>query len=379
MFASFDSVNTPGVKIWDFSRIPTGAPRIALEDDCAPFQLFATGGLVTVYVTLPTGAPAGKVVTIRNEQTGTWQRNVVVFDPASMVSQGASLPGNAYSIGPGQCLSFVCAPSFFGSATSQGLQAQWLPLQHGSLGAVASQGAVLSGNSNSATFSLGVVAGGYNNSASSYAAVCGGSGNNASSSYSFVGGGTTNVASGSYAFVGGGKSNQATGVNSTIPGGTQGSTRSVTGQFSIPACNVPLGLTYGASQTSSLIVAAQTTDATATRLRSDTSAAGTTNQLVLTASSAFHVAGTIIAAVTAGGDTSAWKFEAVIKRNSLASSTALVAAVVPTLIAQDTGAATWAVAVTADTTNGALAVTVTGAAATTIRWVCKLETTEVTY
>jgi hypothetical protein len=34
---------------------------------------------------------------------------------------------------------------------------------------------------------------------------------------------------------------------------------------------------------------------------------------------------------------------------------------------------------TADTTNGGLAVTVTGQAGTTIRWVCKLETTEVTY
>jgi hypothetical protein len=37
------------------------------------------------------------------------------------------------------------------------------------------------------------------------------------------------------------------------------------------------------------------------------------------------------------------------------------------------------VAVTADTTNGGIAVTVTGAAATTIRWVCKINTTEMTY
>jgi hypothetical protein len=45
----------------------------------------------------------------------------------------------------------------------------------------------------------------------------------------------------------------------------------------------------------------------------------------------------------------------------------------------DAGAATWVVAVTADTTNGGIAVTVTGAAATTIRWVCKINTTEMTY
>jgi hypothetical protein len=36
-------------------------------------------------------------------------------------------------------------------------------------------------------------------------------------------------------------------------------------------------------------------------------------------------------------------------------------------------------AITADTTNGGIAVTVTGQAATTIRWVVQIETTEVTY
>jgi hypothetical protein len=57
----------------------------------------------------------------------------------------------------------------------------------------------------------------------------------------------------------------------------------------------------------------------------------------------------------------------------------LVAAVTPTVIAQDVGAATWVLAITADTTNGGIAVTVTGQAATTIRWVTKIETTEVTF
>jgi len=43
------------------------------------------------------------------------------------------------------------------------------------------------------------------------------------------------------------------------------------------------------------------------------------------------------------------------------------------------GAAAWSITLTTDTTNGGLAVTVTGAASTTIRWVAKIETTEVTY
>jgi hypothetical protein len=49
------------------------------------------------------------------------------------------------------------------------------------------------------------------------------------------------------------------------------------------------------------------------------------------------------------------------------------------VVASDTGAAAWTIAISADTTNGALAVSVTGQAATTIRWVCKLESTEVTF
>jgi hypothetical protein len=57
----------------------------------------------------------------------------------------------------------------------------------------------------------------------------------------------------------------------------------------------------------------------------------------------------------------------------------LVAAVTPIVIAQDVAAATWVLAITADTTNGGIAVTVTGAAATTIRWVSRIETTEVTF
>jgi hypothetical protein len=95
--------------------------------------------------------------------------------------------------------------------------------------------------------------------------------------------------------------------------------------------------------------------------------------------SAYTFQGTCIANVTGGSTTSGWKFEGVIKRGANAASTTLVAAVTPTVIAQDALATTWVLAITADTTNGGIAVTVTGAAATTIRWVSKIETTEVTF
>ena len=108
-----------------------------------------------------------------------------------------------------------------------------------------------------------------------------------------------------------------------------------------------------------------TTDATAT----DLLLGGTASQrCVLLNNSAFMFSMQIIAAVTAGGDTASWTITGAIKRGANAAATALVGVPAVVSTGQDVGAATWAVAVTADTTNGALKFTVTGAAATTIRW-----------
>jgi hypothetical protein len=51
----------------------------------------------------------------------------------------------------------------------------------------------------------------------------------------------------------------------------------------------------------------------------------------------------------------------------------------PTLIVQDAGAAAWAVALAADATNGALAVTVTGEDGKTINWIARVETEELVF
>jgi hypothetical protein len=66
-------------------------------------------------------------------------------------------------------------------------------------------------------------------------------------------------------------------------------------------------------------------------------------------------------------------------RGANAASTVLIDTPSVNRVAASSGASAWVVAVTADTTNGGLAVTVTGAASTTIRWVCRAETCEVTF
>ena len=239
------------------------------------------------------------------------------------------------------------------------------------------------------------LAGGYDNKASaSYSAVAGGQGNFATGNSSFVGGGIDNqannlssvvaggrlnVASGDYSAIGGGREHIANSAFSTVSGGAYGSTRGVIGYHAFPACNGPiLPVPGGLSQAGLLVLGAETTDATPTVIRSNTSAASTTNQLILPNNSAYYFKGSVIANVTGAGDTKSWTFDGQIKRGANAAATTLTGSTVSSPYA-DAGASTWAAALTADTTNGGLAVTVTGQAGTTIRWVCKLETTEVAY
>jgi hypothetical protein len=258
-----------------------------------------------------------------------------------------------------------------------------------------SSAAVVGGTSNTASDTNAVVVGGASSNASgTRASILGGFTNTANNTNSVVVGGSGNTASGSAAAVVGGGSGNATaansvnigggnntanGGNSVVAGGTYGTTRSINGNLVFPANLNSISITLGSCQSATLLLGRETTDATATRLTSNTSAASTTNQVILPNNSAYYVKGSIIATVTGGGNTKSWDFIATIKRGANAAATSIVGAVTLNVQAADAGAATWIVAITADTTNGGLAVTVTGQAATTIRWVAKLESTEVTY
>ena len=290
-------------------------------------------------------------------------------------------------------------------------------------------GVVVGGGNNQATGSYSFIGGGgdagtaanRNVASGDYGVVVGGQKNTASGVYSFVGGGAGNIAAGvgsaisgggafgasialispntttsgatssyigagignriteAYSFLGAGANNTVNSQFAGILSGGWGTTRAITGNNVIPACYEPIAGVLGVSQSSILILGRQTTDATPTALASNSSAAGTTNQVILPNNSAYLFKATVISNVTGGGNTSAWKLEGAIKRGANAASTTIVGLVTTTLLAQDAGAATWAIAATADTTNGGLRITFTGQASTTIRTVCKVETTEVTF
>lgn len=412
MFTGFASENTPAIQVWDFFRTfaSSSADRsVSLADDCAPIQFFRTGATTNaIRVYLPSAPIEGKQIKIVNQSYGNSNQFLQI---RTADNGGNGTTGIAFTVGPGASITIVYCKNSINSGVATGNnQTGWLSLSFGSptagnfnavvLGnpsniANTNSASVVGGISNTASGSSSFVAGGSSNQASNTnAVVVGGSGNTASGDRSAVVGGTsgtasqyassvvggdTNTASSTHSVVIGGQNNIANSINSAVVGGRRSTTRAITSNFVTSASNAPIADSIGVQQLATLLLGRQTTNATATVLTCDINVGGTTNQVILPNNSAYTFQGTCIAARTAAGDTSSWKFEGAIKRGANAASTVLVAAVTPTVIAQDAGASTWVLAITADTTNGGIAVTVTGQAATTIRWVVKIETTEVTF
>jgi len=424
MFTGLTSENTPAIQVWDlFTPMAAGAvSNIYLTDDCAPIQFFKTGSsTLTIRVYLPTAPIEGKTINFINSRFGSSFQEIQLFS-ADQSGQGTNT--NIYSFGAGQILSLTYTKNAISFGTLDGFRRTgWIPLNMGASSAVNHYGVaiggrnnrvgafagVVSGDSNGATGDYSFVGGGQSNTASGdRSAVVGGQNNSASftntiiigSSGSSAGGGRavviggqTNSANGNSAVVVGadsgtasatntavigGQNNTANGFNAAVVGGARGTARSIIGNFVTSASNTPIQSASGMQQLATLLLGRQTTDATATRLASDANAASTTNQVILPNNSAYFFQGQVVAGVTGAGDTKGWTVEGVIKRGANAASTVLVGTTVMSSYG-DAGAVTWVVAVTADTTNGGLAITVTGAAATTIRWVAQIRTTEMTY
>lgn len=137
------------------------------------------------------------------------------------------------------------------------------------------------------------------------------------------------------------------------------------------------GFGAAAVQSGTTMVARGTTDATATVLTANNSAAGTTNQVILPNNTAYAFDGLVVSRQQAADGTAsaAWKVEGLIRREANAGTTTLVASTV-TAISNVPG---WTLALSADTTNGGLTITFTGAAATDIRTFASIRTAEVTY
>ena len=199
----------------------------------------------------------------------------------------------------------------------------------------------------------------------------------ANNSYATVSGGASNVASGYHSTVIGGSSNLADNIGSTVLGGRYGTTRGIRGAAVFGGYGNQITATQGTSQSGLYILAEQTTDATATDLKTDNqSSSSTANQIVLPNGGAYAFHGTIVGreASSSGTECAAWRVEGLIRREGSAGTTVLVNSATTVL----NNAPSWGMSLSANTSLGCLKIEVTGAAKT-IRWVGSITTTELTF
>lgn len=276
--------------------------------------------------------------------------------------------------------------------SKRGAQAVDLQMARSSNSQVASGAvAVIGGGSgNTASGTVSFVGGGAGNAAtSSWSTVVGGSSGQATGQYSFVGGGKNNVSSSSYstivggnanaasanfAAVGGGSTNTAGGAYSAIFGGYQATTRSIQGTWAF--ASGAFG-TLGDAQEQHAVQRKTTTDATPAGMSADGSVPTATTALVLPNNSAYCFEATVVAKVGTFGDRASFKLTGMVSRGANASATQIDGTPTVTTVAAIGGASAWSVAAVANTTLGSLAIQVTGAASTTIKWVAEIKTIQV--
>ena len=270
---------------------------------------------------------------------------------------------------------------------------------------------------------------GYRNTASgNYSAVLNGSVNTSSATHAAISGGNYNTASGDYSFIGGGQSNNAAATLSSVVGGEGssvqpaadrsailggswnsangshssilcasysktvkkyssvisghwGDTRNTYGAVVFSGANESFGSGFtpggGYQQSRLVILSKATTDATPSTLTANGNAYDGDNVLEVSTTSAYLVKGSVIAYSNASDLARAWEFTAVIKRQY--GSPSLVGTPIINDIAYDSGASGWNLSITADSDTNSLKVEVTGQASTSIRWVTKIDSTEVAF
>jgi len=203
-----------------------------------------------------------------------------------------------------------------------------------------------------------------------FTTIGGGSGNFISviADGSVIAGGVSNFVESSslQASVGGGYSNVVNATYAAIPGGAlalaknYGQMAHANGMFA----------SAGDAQTSEYVSRNTTTNATQTDLFLD----GITKRIVVPVNSTWTF-DVLISARASGGNSAAYRIFGAIKNN--AGTTTLLGILNKTIIGEDIS--TWDANIVADDPTDSLVVRVTGASATTIRWVATVRTTEVNF
>ena len=129
----------------------------------------------------------------------------------------------------------------------------------------------------------------------------------------------------------------------------------------------------GDSQSGHYVLKSDTTDATAEAMTTNNSTAAATNQIVAASDTCITFSGTIVAMQNGAQAYGSWKIEGLLVNDGGTTT------VPNSAITVVHNSSSWGLALSADNTNNALAVTVTGEASHNIRWVANIQTSEVTY
>jgi len=206
-----------------------------------------------------------------------------------------------------------------------------------------------------------------------FCVVVGGFSNRVTNDYSVIIGGYDNTITGQYNFVGGGRehdisSDYTTAFGRRVRGRADYSLMLGSDQFNV----------LGASQVGRYILSCATTDATTTQMTSGGATAASQTFFQIPDASAATFSGLIVGRQqnASGTNAVAFKVEGLLVRGTGAAATSLVNSAITVI---DNTPAWGGITLSADTTLGGLKVEVTGAAATNIRWVCNLDTSEVIY
>jgi hypothetical protein len=340
-----------------------------------------------------TGTIAGTLGTVDNavpraDGTGgvTAQGSDIVIDDATtstqnniaITNQHAGQTNSALVLTPKGTGAFILGPKPDGTTTggnARGARAVDLQLER----TVATQ--VASGQSALVVGSLNIASGDYSfssgisNTASGVGAFCAGRGGTASGESSFIGSGRSNVSSGSFSVaVGGGVNgltggNTASGTNSGILCGRSGLADRL-GMQSHASGSFSNTSGSGDAQRARFVMRNKTTTNAAVELFLDGSATR------LTIPSGKYLTGTINIAGIKSDGTAAASYIRQFSIKNVAATTSLVGTV--NTIGTDEAAST-SISITANDTNDALKVEVTGIASETWRWVASVDVVEVAY
>ena len=230
-------------------------------------------------------------------------------------------------------------------------------------------GLIVSGSTCTASNVYSVVVNGNNQISSGQQSFIGNGGYlTASGTYSFIGNGDSSTASANYAFIGIGQTCTASAQYTDIVSGLH----TVADRYGMSAKAVGRFSANGDAQSAKFILRIKTTDATATTMMLD----GSTTRLTIP-SGKMMLADVWISGIKSDGSAAATYRRKVAIKN-VGGTTSLVGTVDTIGTDCEDNAAT-DVAITADDTNDALQINVTGIASETWRWVAVVEGVEVAY